>query len=248
MRQLIPLLVLLCACQKQEKLLPAKELATNSTSNCDIQSGPGYYKTYNSDGSVDSLSTYTYPISPWEFHGKVQYDSNHAYLVSCHDTMFTVKFNSQHQVIETSYKDLGIASYTYNTAGQLTRITRDTSSTDDILFYYDTYGNIIQIAAAVNQTAQINFTHDYSKPIAASDYQVVPWHSVWTDFLLCQQLNFVDGKPHHKVIHSTGNLYPYFDRYYNDQVIDAQGNVLSYRSSGYSGDGDYLYSFTLHCF
>lgn len=266
MRQIIPLLALLClilSCQKQEKLLPPKKIATLPPSDCDIQSYiyNGYdqilrhYKTYNPDHSIDSLTTGIYPISPWYFEGRVKYDSNRVYLLSNQvDTMFVAKLNSQHQVIETSYGEnnpenfLDVARFTYNSAGQLTRIQRDSTNTDDIKLYYDTFGNLIQIASVKSPSTQVNFIYDYSTPIAASDYQIVPWFSVWSDLLLCKQLNLVDIHPRHKLLRATGNLYPPYDRIYLDQVIDAHGNVLSYHTSDYNGTGDNIYTFNLHCF
>lgn len=241
----IPLMALLClffACKKQEKLRPAKQLATTSTSNCDIQSGYGFYKTYTPDGHIDSLDSYAYSISPWRFKGKVKYDSNHVYLISCGtDTLFTAELNSQHQIISSKYEphdyNYGTAYFNYNLAGQLTRVVRDTGRSDDVYIHYDSLGNVTSMLTP-DSTSGVWYTYDYSTPIGLSDYYIEPWGTVWADILLARELNLININPHHKVVRAVGNLYPEFDRYYQDQVMDAQGNVISMNGL----------SFTLHCF
>lgn len=256
MHKVIPLLALLClvfACQKREKLLPPKQLATaTATTNCRILSGPGYSKTYNSDGSIDSLYSNAYSFDPWYFEGIVKYDSNHVYLIMYPtDTMFTAELNSQHQVITTKYEphssSYGTAYYSYDQAGRLTNVVRSPGGSDDITLSYDSLDNVLKIVAAYDTSFGLFYTYDYSTPIAQSDYITEPWGTVWADLILLQQLNLINIAPHHKVVHIKGNFYPVIDRDFTQQVKDSRGNVIFYRTSYFNGSGEYYCFFNFHC-
>jgi YD repeat-containing protein len=257
MRNVIPLLAVLClvlACQKQEKLSPPTSLTTVSTaSNCRILSGPYYYKTYNSDGSIDSLFSGAISFfDPFYFAGIVKYDSNHVYLIMYPtDTMFTAELNSQHQVISTTYAPYtnlwGTAHYYYDPAGRLTSVVRNPGTSDDISLHYDSLGNVLKITSASDSTYGLFYTYDYSTPIAKSDYIAHPWGTVWADLMLLQQLSLLDIAPHHKVTHLKGNLYPEIDRDFTQQVMDSRGNVVFYRTSYYNGSGEFYCFFNILC-
>lgn len=247
---MLPILALLFACSKESKLRPKNDgpLATTG-GTCDIQSvyspyffpyneagnGFNFFKTYDWDGNIDSVAINTY--GPWNLYGRVKYQGNNVYIVThTSDTIFRAERNSLGQLIRTQHAHGDYLTpwcyYTYNSAGLLTRFQSDNSGSDDYSITYDSLGNISQIIMAYDTTNNITFTYDHTTPITGSDYLMEYYFAVMNDLEIAMRLNLLELPRHHKLIHTTSNIYPPMDIYYTNQFIDNYGKVIYYEAAG----------------
>lgn len=255
MRNFIPLLASLCllfSCTgKEDTRLPrsSSRIASSAiNNNCDIQGiystwyidndNYGYYKGYANWGEPDTLSINLYGYI--NIRGKIHRGPNVlAILASATgDTVFSAILNSQQQPILVRHTPDNMydlwATFSYDSAGRLTQITGDTIFNNDYRLSYDSLGNLIRIAEARHPDRYMAFTYDYSTPITGGDYPFDTYYQVLGDLKICNALNLVDIRPHHKLTHITSYIFPTFDRDYHNQFIDAQGKLIYYETEGFS--------------
>jgi hypothetical protein len=253
------LLCLLFACSKKEVLRPnptTSQISNSSTiGNCDIQgvysnyymdnNNFSYYKGYTYWGELDSLALNLY--GDHNIRGKIQSGANLLAVVetATGDTAFSAILNSNHQPVRVRHKPDNYygqwADFLYDSAGRLVQITGDTIFNNDYLLSYDSLGNVIRIQEKRHPDLYITFTYDYSTPINGGDYTYDTYYSVLGDLKICEALNLIDIRPHHKLIHATSFIFPHFDTNYTNQFIDSQGKLIYYEA------GAFAYTTNWHC-
>lgn len=132
--------------------------------------------------------------------------------------------------------------YYYNAQKRLTRIVnwRNTRANGyqvlDFRFTYDSYGNLLSWKdISANNVGGATYTYDYSKPVKNAYYEEVrpfiePPFTILQQFGLLPDLN---SKHLRKSAVIKNKEYPNeLDYSYDNQVIDAAGNLVEYSTAG----------------
>jgi hypothetical protein len=234
------------SCQVEQKLMFLE--VNGSYQQLDF---PKIRKTFAADGTVNYLEASIPPFAPigGEKHSlNVSYAGKSVYLVNSttHDTTLSAKLDPCGKVTQSTYRTYvifpqgeyheTITNYTYDANDRLSKMTCNFNSQLLTLhFRYDSYGNLIKFFWENDPSKYIEFIYDYTRPIKGASYDFegnVPMQGM----MMMATLGHVDFPAHHllKKIRDYGE-YPFDNRDYSNQVINAAGYVTSYDYTFFSG-------------
>lgn len=256
-------LLLFSTCKKKDNLpcLPATCSAESMLTTLlgstweDTLRGPYYAfrKTFDQNGRVNSING-----------SRVVESGDHVYIIKSNGDTLTATLNSDRQVRQLAasyYNSHGelhkrFTDYTYNENGKLAQIVNHDTESSSIVAYnysYDQYGNMAIASEDASTTSPVGgsfyYQYDYSKPIKGGFYYQGVGFGMTEN--LMDALGYLDTQPHHqlKAINSTNDAWQ-GTWIYKDQVVDANGYLLSYKTTrfiiGYLEDSVKV-NITWHC-
>jgi hypothetical protein len=244
------LCILLAACKKGDQPWPG-----HPSCDCDAQSFIAWYlnpdggntspfirpqkftKTYDGQGNLHTLYVNLDNPNPvFQSVSTFSKQGNKAFLVDSAtlDTVLIVELNNKGQATKTALRQLlgspsnNVQYYHYNNKNQLIAY-EDSVRRQFYKLIYDQYGNLRQYIYLNSGAVMVDMTYDYTTPIKDAEYLIDGWVGIFTELEYLHYMGYLDLTPHHKMVRAVNNFrYPFYDRTFTNQVINADGYVTDY--------------------
>ncbi|MBW8685587.1 hypothetical protein [Chitinophaga rhizophila] len=197
-----------------------------------------FTKTYDANGWLNTLYENTDSPNPvFQSVTIFSKQGNKAFLrdSASLDTVLIVELNQKGLPVKTDLRYLVggpisslVKYYHYNHKNQLVAY-EDSTNKQYYRLTYDQQGNVRQYIYKNTGAVMVDLTYDYSTPIKGAAYFLNGWIGIFTELEYLYYMGYLDLTPHHKLVRAVNNFrYPFYDRYYTDQVINAAGYVTNY--------------------